>query len=202
MARRCKLFRLFGQGLKPADKSVNLRPLSASKGRNVVMLMAFQRVIPKRGDELAPLQPLLHQPFSPHRHANVVHRGNHRQVGAIEAYARRGRQINAKLLRPAVPLVGAGIIAPSLPVVQQSAVAQLRRPGMKFKASGIFRAANRQVSRDDFSAQNTRLPSCVSSTLRCERTKSWIPSSSSSWFIRWLTALGLSDSSSAVSAKD
>jgi hypothetical protein len=40
--------------------------------------MAFQRHLAKRRDQLAALQALLHQPLTPHRHANMIHRRNHR----------------------------------------------------------------------------------------------------------------------------
>lgn len=64
--------------MQPLDKGVDFRPLTARQGGHVIMLMAFQRHIAERGDQLPTLQPLLHQPFTPHRYPDMIHRRNHR----------------------------------------------------------------------------------------------------------------------------
>ena len=64
--------------MQPLDKGVDFRPLTAWQGRHVIMLMAFQRHVAKRRNQLAALQPLLHQPFTPHRYPHMIHRRNHR----------------------------------------------------------------------------------------------------------------------------
>lgn len=64
--------------MQPLDKGVDFRPLTARQGGHVIMLMAFQRHIAERGDQLSTLQPLLHQPFTPHSYPDMIHRRNHR----------------------------------------------------------------------------------------------------------------------------
>ncbi len=63
--------------MQPLDKGVDFRPLAARQGGHVIMLMAFQRHIAERAIS-SPLSTALHQPFTPHRYPDMIHRRNHR----------------------------------------------------------------------------------------------------------------------------
>ncbi|MOA48087.1 hypothetical protein D3C78_1707820 [compost metagenome] len=65
------------------------------------------------------------------------------QIGTIKTYTRRGIQIDTEMLSPTVPLIGTGIIAPGLSIVEQGAVGEVAGKVGQLKLTGVLRAAYR-----------------------------------------------------------